>query len=123
VSEVLRDQGAEVHVAGSAREAMEAFQRIRPDVVVSDIGMPDVDGLTLMRAIRALSADQGGRTPAVALTAYARSQDAQRAFAAGYQVHVVKPVEPARLAAAVANLSGRQRSTAGEAQEAHLAQP
>ena len=66
-----------------------------------------MDGLTLIRRIRALPSDQGGRTPAVALTAYARSEDAQRALAAGYQMHVAKPVEPAQLAPVVANLGGR----------------
>jgi CheY-like chemotaxis protein/anti-sigma regulatory factor (Ser/Thr protein kinase) len=107
VSEVLREQGADVHVAASAREALEKFARVRPDVVVSDIGMPEADGLSLIRKIRARPPDQGGRTPAVALTAYARAEDAQRAFAAGYQMHVTKPVEPMQLATIVANLGGR----------------
>jgi CheY-like chemotaxis protein len=107
VSEVLREQGADVHVAGSACEALEKFARVRPDVVVSDIGMPEADGLSLIRKIRARPPDQGGRTPAVALTAYARAEDAQRAFAAGYQMHVTKPVEPMQLATIVASLGGR----------------
>jgi PAS domain S-box-containing protein len=107
VSQVLREQGAEVHVAGSAREALEQFGAVKPDVVVSDIGMPEADGLTLIRRIRALPSEQGGRTPAVALTAYARVEDAQRAFAAGYQTHVAKPVEAVHLATVVANLGGR----------------
>jgi CheY-like chemotaxis protein len=107
VSQVLREQGAEVHVAGSAREALERFGAVKPDVVVSDIGMPEADGLSLIRRIRALPSEQGGRTPAVALTAYARVEDAQRAFAAGYQTHVAKPVEAVHLATVVANLGGR----------------
>jgi PAS domain S-box-containing protein len=107
VSEVLREQGAEVHVAGSAREALEQLGTVKPDVVVSDIGMPETDGLSLIRKIRSLPSEQGGRTPAVALTAYARVEDAQRAFAAGYQRHVPKPVEALQLATVVANLGGR----------------
>jgi CheY-like chemotaxis protein len=107
VGEVLREQGAEVHLATSAREALDLFASLRPDVVVSDIGMPEADGYSLIRRIRTLPAEQGGRTPAVALTAYARPEDAQRAFAAGYQMHVAKPVEPAQLATVVANLGGR----------------
>jgi CheY-like chemotaxis protein len=75
-------------------------------VLVSDIGMPGMDGYTLIRTLRARSVEEGDRTPAVALTAYARVEDAQRAFAAGYQRHVTKPVEPAILATVVANLGG-----------------
>jgi PAS domain S-box-containing protein len=106
VSEVLRGQGAEVHVASSAREALERFESVRPDVVVSDVGMPEMDGFALIRAIRARPLESGGRTPAVALTAYARAEDAQRAFAAGYQMHLAKPVELGQLATIVANLGG-----------------
>jgi signal transduction histidine kinase/ActR/RegA family two-component response regulator len=109
VGEVLRERGAEVQLAGSAAEAMDKFALLRPDVVVSDIGMPGADGYTLIRRIRALSADAGGRTPAVALTAYSRAEDAQRAFVAGYQMHVAKPIEPAQLATVVANLGGLAR--------------
>jgi CheY-like chemotaxis protein len=106
VGEVLRQQGAEVHLAGSAAEALEKFRTVRPDVIVSDIGMPHTDGYSLIRRIRALPAEAGGRTPAVALTAYARAEDAQRAFVAGYQMHVTKPVDPAQLTSVVANLGG-----------------
>jgi CheY-like chemotaxis protein len=69
--------------------------------------MPEADGYDLIRQIRSRPADRGGRIPAVALTAYARPEDAQRAFTAGYQVHLSKPIEPARLAAAIADLCGR----------------
>jgi PAS domain S-box-containing protein len=106
VSEALRERGAEVHVAGSATEALEKLGAVRPDVIVSDIGMPETDGYSLMRSIRARPPEAGGRTPAVALTAYARAEDAQRAFVAGYQSHVAKPIEPAQLATVVANLGG-----------------
>ena len=115
VREALSEQGAEVHVAASAREALEKVVRLRPDVIVSDIGMPEADGFFLIRKVRALPIDQGGRTPAVALTAYARTDDAQRAFAAGYQMHVAKPVEPTHLATVVANLGGRTLDGQGNA--------
>jgi PAS domain S-box-containing protein len=109
VEQVLRDQGAAVHVAGTAVEALDMVEGVRPDVIVSDIGMPEVDGYAFIRRVRALPPSRGGRTPAVALTAYARKEDAQRAFAAGYQMHVPKPVEPAQLATIVANLGGRSQ--------------
>ncbi|HTQ06718.1 MAG TPA: ATP-binding protein [Polyangiaceae bacterium] len=107
VSQVLVAHGAEVFAAASAKDALEKLPSVRPDVIVSDIGMPGEDGYTLVRKIRSLPAEDGGRTPAIALTAYAREEDAQRAFAAGYQLHVAKPVEPAQLARMVANLGGR----------------
>jgi CheY-like chemotaxis protein len=107
VEQVLRDQGASVTAVGSADEALSTFAALKPDVLVSDIGMPDIDGYALIRRVRALPLDRGGRTPAVALTAYARKEDAQRAFAAGFQMYVAKPVEPSQLATVVANLGGR----------------
>ncbi len=107
VREALRDVGAEVVTASSAAEAMAMFTNQRPDVVVSDIGMPGEDGYSLLRKIRSLSAAQGGRTPAIALTAYARAEDAQRAFAAGYQMHVAKPATPDQLSSVVAIVAGR----------------
>jgi PAS domain S-box-containing protein len=107
VKRVLSAHGAEVHAAASASEALDRLGSLRPDVIVSDIGMPGEDGYSLIRRIRALPPENGGRTPAVALTAYARAEDAQRAFAAGFQIHVAKPVEPVQLANVVANLGGR----------------
>ncbi|MDP9036330.1 MAG: ATP-binding protein [Myxococcota bacterium] len=107
LAEMLTEQGAHVHVAASGAEALDKFGAVRPDVLVSDIGMPQIDGYSLIRKIRALPAQLGGRTPAVALTAYARKEDAQRAFAAGYQTHVSKPAELAELATVIANLGGR----------------
>jgi CheY-like chemotaxis protein len=74
-------------------------------VMVSDIGMPDRDGYQLMRSIRVLPPERGGRTPAVALTAFARSEDRTRALLAGYQVHMTKPVEPRELVATLASLT------------------
>jgi PAS domain S-box-containing protein len=113
VGEVLREQGAEVHVASSAHEAMAKLASVRPDVIVSDVGMPGVDGYALIRRIRALPPYAGGRTPAVALTAYAGAEDARRAFAAGYQMHVTKPVDPLHLATVIANLGGRTLADEG----------
>jgi CheY-like chemotaxis protein len=107
VGETLRERGAEVYCVASPAEAVDRVSDVRPDVIVSDIGMPQMDGYSLIRKIRALPGELGGRTPAVALTAYARSEDAQRAFAAGFQMHVAKPVEPVELATVVANLGGR----------------
>jgi PAS domain S-box-containing protein len=107
VSQVLAAQGAEVHAVASAREAFDRLATLLPDVIVSDIGLPEEDGYSLIRRIRSLPSERGGSTPAVALTAYAREEDAHRAFAAGYQIHVAKPIEPTELTTVVANLVGR----------------
>lgn len=107
VAEAFRSAGATVHLAGSARDALEQVSVARPHVMVSDIGMPHEDGYSLMRQLRLLPAEAGGHTPALALTAYARSEDAERAFDAGYQQHVAKPVDPATLVELVAKLAGR----------------
>jgi PAS domain S-box-containing protein len=103
----LRECGAHVTALGSAEEAVKALQTHRPDVLVSDIGLPGEDGYALIRRVRALGAERGGQVPAAALTAYAKGEDTTRALSAGYQVHLPKPVEPAELAAAVATLVGR----------------
>jgi CheY-like chemotaxis protein len=76
-------------------------------VLLSDIGMPGRDGYHLIRAVRQLPPDEGGRTPAIALTAFARAEDRRRAMVAGYQVHLAKPIEAHELVATVANLAGR----------------
>jgi PAS domain S-box-containing protein len=101
--------GAEVTMACSAAEALEALSSSIPDVMISDIGMPDMDGYELMRKIRSLPAESGGRVPAVALTAYARTEDRLHALRAGYQMHVPKPVELAELVAVAASLAQRSR--------------
>jgi signal transduction histidine kinase len=106
VHRLLTDQGATVRCAQSAEEALGALQTTRPDVLVSDIGMPVVDGYMMIRRIRCLPPEHGGRTPAIALTAYAREEDGERAFAAGFQAHVSKPVEPWKIISLVANLGG-----------------
>ncbi|MBD1939338.1 response regulator [Microcoleus sp. FACHB-68] len=104
---VLEQCGASVRAVASADSAIEAIKFLKPDVLLSDIGMPEEDGYTFIRRVRALKAEQGGRIPAVALTAYARAEDRMRAIAAGFQMHIPKPVEPAELATVVASLAGR----------------
>jgi signal transduction histidine kinase len=104
---LLERCGSEVTTAGSAAAALEAIGRSRPDVLISDIGMPEEDGYSLIRKVRAAEASPGERIPAVALTAYARAQDRVRALSAGFNVHVPKPIEPVELIVVVASLTGR----------------
>jgi PAS domain S-box-containing protein len=104
---VLEQCGAGVTVAASVAEALAALRRGAADVLVSDIGMPGEDGYDLIRKVRALAPEQGGHIPAVALTAYAKEEDRRRALLAGYQMHVAKPVDPAKLATVVASVVGR----------------
>ncbi|MDQ3438900.1 MAG: PAS domain S-box protein [Planctomycetota bacterium] len=107
VRRLLEDCDAIVSTAESAGEALRRLEQERPDVLVSDIGMPGEDGYSLIRRVRALGADRGGNTPAVALTAYARAEDRVRSVLAGFQMHVAKPVEPTELITMVASLAGR----------------
>jgi len=107
VRRILTEFGADVTTAASAREGLLAFQKHRPNVVLSDIGMPHEDGYDFIRSIRALGRASGGAVPAAAITAFARSEDRRRAMLAGYQTHLSKPVEPAELVAVVAALAGR----------------
>ena len=108
---VLRQYGAEVIAVTSIDQALKAIvadeSGRRPDVLLCDIGMPGEDGYTLLRKVRALEAEHGGRIPIAALTAYAKEEDRRQALLAGFQLHVPKPVSPAQLVAVVANLSGR----------------
>ncbi len=99
--------GAKVLTATSAQEALEAIEEERPDLLVSDIGMAGEDGYELIRKVRALPAGHGGKIPAIALTAYARTEDRLRALRAGYQMHIPKPVELAELMAVMASLIQR----------------
>jgi signal transduction histidine kinase len=112
---ILGDYEADVEVASSAREALASIAKQSPDVLISDIGMPEVDGYELVRTVRRLPADRGGLTPALALTAFARSEDRQRALLAGYQAHLAKPVQASELVTLVASLAGRLWSKAAEA--------
>ncbi|MBV9947102.1 MAG: response regulator, partial [Myxococcales bacterium] len=112
VREVLAAEGAHVEMAASAEEAFDRMRLFRPDVVVSDIGMPKVDGYAFLRRLRALPPERGGRTPAIALTAYARAEDRDRARDAGFQIHIAKPVDPLELVARVADLGGSREARA-----------
>lgn len=103
---MLKQYGAEVRVAASAREALQMLKQWQPNVLVSDVGMPNEDGYALIDQIRALEPEQGRNIPAVALTGYAGLMDRSRLLAAGYQLHFPKPVEIAELANAVASLAG-----------------
>jgi PAS domain S-box-containing protein len=104
----LSRHGARVASAGSASEALAAVDTLVPDVLISDIGMPDEDGYSLIRKLRTRDAAHGGRVPAAALTAYAMGEDGARALAAGFQMHLAKPINPTLLATAVAALAGRK---------------
>jgi CheY-like chemotaxis protein len=102
---ILSEYGANVRVAASAAEALLLLDQFKPQVLVSDIGMPEVDGYTLMRQIRTRPPHQSGQISAIALTAYAGEVNQQQALAAGFQRHVPKPVEPEELARAIADLA------------------
>jgi CheY-like chemotaxis protein len=103
---VLEGAGAEVSVHKSAPAALAAVKERRPDVLIADIGMPGMDGLEFIRALRHLEGP-AARTPAAALTAYARAQDRVTSLAAGFQMHLVKPVDPLELVIAVATLAAK----------------
>jgi len=107
VATVLTKRGAEVVSVQSGDAALDEMKRQRFDVLISDIGMPMMDGCALIEKIRQLSAERGGKIPAVALTAFAGVEDRIRALWAGYQIHLPKPVEPAELTLVVAKLAGR----------------
>ncbi len=104
---ILEQQEAEVISASSTREALSLLQHWRPEVLVSDIGMPGEDGYALIRQVRSLAAEQGGTIPAIALSAYAREEDRRQALEAGFQQHLTKPVEPAQLVRMVAALAAQ----------------
>jgi two-component system CheB/CheR fusion protein len=102
---MLHGLGAEVRAAGSAAEGLAAVDAFRPHVILCDIAMPGEDGYAFIRKLRSLPRDRGGQTPAAALTALASEEDRQRALSAGFQMHLAKPIDVARLAAAVGVLS------------------
>jgi PAS domain S-box-containing protein len=103
---LLEARGAAVLVASSVEEALRLFRSGSPDLLISDIGLPELDGYDLMRLVRAEPGSGAHTMPAIAVTAYARPEDRMRALRAGYQTHIAKPVEPAELLAAVASLAG-----------------
>jgi signal transduction histidine kinase/DNA-binding response OmpR family regulator len=107
---VLADAGAEVHGCSNAADALALLIGRRFDVIVSDLGMAGMDGYEFVRSVRALAAEQGGATPAIALSAFARSEDRQRAYRAGFQMHVAKPVDPAELITIISALAGGPRA-------------
>lgn len=104
---MLAQAGAAARGSDSVASALGTIAQWRPDVLLSDIEMPGEDGYTLIRKVRALPADAGGKTPAVALTAFSRPEDRIRSFRAGFSIHLSKPVDPDELTAVIANLAGR----------------
>jgi signal transduction histidine kinase/ActR/RegA family two-component response regulator len=107
ISSLIARTGAEVKACETASEALEMLEQWKPDVLMSDIAMPDEDGYSFINKVRALPANRGGLVPAAAFTAYAREEDRTRALAAGYQMHVAKPISSGQLVAMLARLAGR----------------
>jgi CheY-like chemotaxis protein len=100
--------GAEVSLAGSAAEALDDMRVTVPDILISDIGMPGIDGYDLIRQVRDLPANRSGKIPAIALTAYTRTEDRLQSLRAGYDMHVPKPVELAELIAVASTVVRRK---------------
>jgi CheY-like chemotaxis protein len=110
VSAILAARGADVRCVTSGPEALEIIAREHFDVVLSDVGMPDMDGYEFMRALRKAEEASSRLTPAIAVTAYAGTADRQRALLSGYQMHIAKPIEAAELIAAIASLKPLRRT-------------
>ena len=110
ITHVLEQSGARVQAAGSAQEALDTLLRERPDVLVTEVDLPDETGHALLRKVRSLPEDGGGRTPAVVITTRSRMEDRVESLLAGFQMHLDKPVQPVELVAVVANLTGRLRT-------------
>jgi len=108
LSAMMAQAGADAMTVASAAEFLTALESFQPDVLVSDIGMPEIDGYTLLKQVRYLSPEQGGQVPAIALTAYAGEIDQQQAIAAGFQKHIAKPIEPDQLVVAIVSLLSRR---------------
>lgn len=107
LSTILTREGAEVRISSSARETLDLLDAWQPQVLLCDIAMPDEDGYSMIRRIRSRAAAEGGQIPAVAVTAYARSEDRSRALKAGYQGHIPKPFTREEILSVVANLTGK----------------
>jgi CheY-like chemotaxis protein len=107
VSRVLQECSATVFMASSAQDALDIMKREKIDLIISDIGLPGQDGYWLIQQIRSLPPEGGGKVPAAALTAFARTEDRKRVLLSGYQTHIPKPVEASELITVVASLSGR----------------
>ena len=106
VAETLAERGCRVRLAGSAQEAREALARARPDVLISDVGMPVEDGYALIRHVRGLAKEAGGDVPAIAFTAYVLADDRRHALACGFDAVVQKPLDASALLAAVLQAAG-----------------
>ncbi len=106
IATLLMQYDAQVTAVASSAEALKTLARLKPDLLISDIGMPYEDGYALIRKVRALDAEQG-RIPAIALTAYAREEDRTQALSAGFQMHIAKPVNLVQLTTGVVQLTGR----------------
>jgi CheY-like chemotaxis protein len=104
LTEILRCAGADVVAAGSAAEALGKLRQQRTEVLVSDISMPDEDGYALIHRVRKLDPESGGAVAAIALTASARAEDRSQALAAGFQMHMAKPVDPGELTRRIAEI-------------------
>jgi CheY-like chemotaxis protein len=107
VERVLEECGAWVVTAPGGQVALDVLPEARPNVLISDIGMPGMDGYELLRRVRELEDASLQRVPAIAMTAFARSEDRTRALRSGFQVHISKPVEPSELVATVASVTGK----------------
>ena len=117
---LLSQWGADVKVVHSATEALEVFERYQewlPDILVSDIQMPAIDGYELMRRVRNMGLDRGGNIPAIALTAHIRDEDRACALAAGFQIHMAKPFEPVELLGVVESIVNRRTEDRGSSIE------
>ncbi len=110
---VLRTQGADVTAVGSVQEALQILNgnEWRPQILVSDLGMPDQDGYELIKQLRARTSAEGGEMPAIALTGYAGKEEGDRARNAGYQIHLAKPVNWYELVKTIAAFTGGERSS------------
>jgi CheY-like chemotaxis protein len=106
---ILESAGARVSAVNSAADALDALEVFQPDVLISDIGMPGEDGYSLIRRVREIR-QSGGQIPAIALTAYAREEDSQKALEAGFQMHLAKPFDSAELIVAVKSLAENRTS-------------
>ena len=104
---VLQQHGATVKLEASARDAIATLTQSQPDIILNDLGMPEIDGYSLMRQIRALTPGRGGQIPAIALTAYTGETYHQQVLAAGFQKYLTKPIEPSELVTAIARLAKR----------------
>ena len=110
IKRILSGCGAQVQTADSGEAARRFLREKKPDVLIMDIGMPNEDGYEAIGKVRQLPSEEGGKVPAIALTAFARSEDRRRAILNGFQMHVAKPVEPSELIAMVASLAGRTKN-------------